>query len=222
MTTPKLASEPGAEAAGTASAQALWLELLQQVASRSAHEIKGALNGVALNLEVVRGRAGDEQLAGKRIAPFAESASAQLEGLITMTEALLALSRKGSELGSVARELRLLGALLAPAAGVAGAPLQLEIPATGSGETAVGGLAVRTVLASALLAATGRGTGSKATLGGADALDLTLSCDDGVAPMLDPRIATIANAEGIEVRGDGSTLTLSFPPRREEPTRETV
>src|SRR5437762_998561 len=53
-TTPKRASEPRAPS----GADELWLAVQQEICGRAAHEIKGALNGVSVNLEVVRSRAG--------------------------------------------------------------------------------------------------------------------------------------------------------------------
>ena len=42
---------------GYGAADALWLETLQRICGRAAHELKGALNGASVNLEVVRSRA---------------------------------------------------------------------------------------------------------------------------------------------------------------------
>ena len=47
------ASAPGRESGATA---ALWLAALQRTAVRGSHAMKNALNGVAVNLEVVRSR----------------------------------------------------------------------------------------------------------------------------------------------------------------------
>jgi len=38
------------------SVDVLWLDTLQRICTRAAHELKGALNGVSVNLEVVRSR----------------------------------------------------------------------------------------------------------------------------------------------------------------------
>ena len=70
----------------------LWLHALQRLADRAAHELNNALNGVVVNLEVVRARARPAADAG-RVAPFAEAAVEQAEGALALTGALLALSR---------------------------------------------------------------------------------------------------------------------------------
>jgi hypothetical protein len=206
--------------ATTMSAAELWLELLQQVAGRSAHEIKGALNGVAVNLEVVRSRAENPEAPASRVASFAESASGQLEALIRMNEALLALTRAPRGQGNVLRTLRALGALLAPAAEVAGKPLVLQLPGDGNGETAAEPFVVRALLASALLAAAE--SAATVSLAGPAALDCTVTRHDGLPLTLDSRAAELAAPAGVQVMSDGSALTLSFPPAREEPTREIV
>jgi signal transduction histidine kinase len=66
---------------------------LQSLAGRAAHEIKNPLNGLAVNLEVVRSRAargaGDLSSVGR----FAESASGELERAAELVQALLELAR---------------------------------------------------------------------------------------------------------------------------------
>jgi hypothetical protein len=49
------------------SVDELWLGVLQQISARAAHEMKGVLNGVAVNLEVVRSRS---EKAGASAAAF--------------------------------------------------------------------------------------------------------------------------------------------------------
>lgn len=63
--------------------------LLRDVHRRLTHEVNNALNGVAVNLEVVRVRTG---LAGEHQAgPFADRASEQLESLTALQEILRVL-----------------------------------------------------------------------------------------------------------------------------------
>lgn len=77
-----------------------WLQTLQVLAKRSTHEIRNALNGVSVNLEVVRSRLerGEEKgdLTARTVAPFARSASDQLAQLAALTEAMLMLARPAS------------------------------------------------------------------------------------------------------------------------------
>lgn len=74
-------------------APALWLSCLGRLAGRAAHELKNPLNGLALNLEVVRSRSAREGTEGSALAPYAAAASVELERTIPLVEALLALAR---------------------------------------------------------------------------------------------------------------------------------
>jgi hypothetical protein len=74
------AADAGKEALGTVSE-------LTRVAG---HEIRNALNGVAVNVEVVRSRLAKES-AGNDLMPFADRASAQVGVANALTEGLLSL-----------------------------------------------------------------------------------------------------------------------------------
>src|SRR5690606_21033317 len=77
-----------------------WMPALQELARRTSHEVRNALNGVSVNLEVIRSRldraaeAGDEVAAS--VVPFARSAAEQLDQLAGITEAFLSLSRSAA------------------------------------------------------------------------------------------------------------------------------
>ena len=104
--------------------EALWLRALQQVVDKAAHEIRDSLNGLSLNVEVVRSRSQKEG-AATALSPFATAASSQLETLTERTESLLFLARpprKGSRT-DVALTLRHLATLLVPAAKADGGAL---------------------------------------------------------------------------------------------------
>ena len=81
----------------TRTVNELWLDVLQQISTRTAHELKGALNGVAVNLEVVRSRSARADAAAASVASFAASAAGQLDAVVEMSQALLSLSRAARE-----------------------------------------------------------------------------------------------------------------------------
>jgi hypothetical protein len=64
-------------------------EPVREILRRAGHELRNALNGVAVNVEVVRSRAGREGSA-KDLASFAERASAQVGEASALTDGLLA------------------------------------------------------------------------------------------------------------------------------------
>jgi signal transduction histidine kinase len=104
---------------------------LQSLANRAAHEIRNPLNGLALNLEVVRSRAarGTGDLAS--IGRFADSASSESERAAELVQALLELARPLTgpvDLWSALRPMVVLHAAIA-AADALGAPRDEGAPA---------------------------------------------------------------------------------------------
>src|ERR1051326_7842423 len=118
-------AEPVNESA-TRSVDELWLDVLQQVSARTSHELKGALNGVAVNLEVVRSRSAKPDAAAVAVAPFAASAGDQLDAVVGMTEALLKLARPPREPVDIRETLDSLGSPGAPSARADGGSLRIE------------------------------------------------------------------------------------------------
>ena len=66
---------------------------LQRAMGRASHDVKDALNGVSVNLEVIRSRAARPDTPASAVASFGESAGHQLERLTSLIEAVLALGR---------------------------------------------------------------------------------------------------------------------------------
>jgi signal transduction histidine kinase len=65
-------------------------QAVREIIRRAGHEIRNALNGIAVNVEVVRSRSGSER-ATKDLTSFAERASAQVGEASALTDGLLAL-----------------------------------------------------------------------------------------------------------------------------------
>lgn len=75
------------------TAPSLWLGALGRLAGRAAHELKNPLNGLALNLEVVRSRSARSGIEGSALLPYANAAASELERVLPLVDALLALAR---------------------------------------------------------------------------------------------------------------------------------
>jgi signal transduction histidine kinase len=75
-----------------ARAKADALEIVGEIIRRASHEIRNALSGVAVNVEVVRSRVAREG-AATEVASFAERAGAQIVEATALTNGLLALVR---------------------------------------------------------------------------------------------------------------------------------
>jgi len=73
-----------------ARAKAAALDVVREIIRRAGHEIRNALNGVAVNVEVVRSRV-SRQGAANEIASFAERAGAQIGEATALTNGLLSL-----------------------------------------------------------------------------------------------------------------------------------
>jgi hypothetical protein len=211
-----------------AAVEVLWLDVLQHVAGRAAHEIKGALNGVCVNVDVVRSRAAS-QAAGPPtgLTRFAEAAASQLDQLVTMTEALLALTRRPRDVVDVLATAGHLVALLGPVARADGYSLTVVMsPTSGGSATSAPAVVVRLVLACTMLRALDRRTVTTCRVDVADGMVLRVECADGSTIELDPRVAQVAADAGIQVEGGPGGLSLAFPRagrssgRRSAPTRE--
>lgn len=135
----------------------LWLRALQRLTASVAHELRNPLNGVALNLEVLRGRVGRHQHEPAMLTAFAEAAVADLTIAVRLTDALLAVARP-------VRSPVEAGSVLAPIAALAGAvavsrggSLHVEVPDEIAPALDADGDALRAALATVLLAAAERG-----------------------------------------------------------------
>ena len=135
-----------------AGVDGLWLATLQRAIGRASHDVKDALNGVAVNLEVVRGRSARADAPAAAVAPFADAAAQQLERLTTLIEAVLALGRAERQPVDVAVTLRRIATVCGASSSAADAQVVVEVGDVESAVTSVAGDAVRLALAAPLLA----------------------------------------------------------------------
>jgi signal transduction histidine kinase len=129
----------------------LWLATLQRAMGRASHDVKDALNGVSVNLEVIRGRSTRPDVPAAAVAPFAEASAHQLERLTNLMEAVLALGRAERQPADVVLTLRRLAALCGASASSADAEVLVEQGDVDTATTSVPGDAVRLALAAPLL-----------------------------------------------------------------------
>jgi signal transduction histidine kinase len=199
-----------------------WLAALQQLTSGVAHELRNALNGVAVNLEVVRSRAGREGLPASALGSFAGSASDQLEQVIGMTDALMALARPGQDPATVGRIADQVAALVRPALAASGGALDLVVE--GEGTTRVPAGAVRLFIAVTMIAAVNAsraagdgsadGTASLACrvqAGGKEGVELRVEGAFTKTPSFDTGLTSLAEEYGVGVQPTERSITLTFP-----------
>ena len=181
---------------------------MQALAAHVAHDLRNALNAVAVNLEVVRGRSarGAEAAA---IAPFAATASSQLEMASAATEALLGFARAEAEpadvsaiVGRLARLLSVRGEIVVP---------ERAADATTTATSAPADL-VRAVVARSVLSAVQTGGAAPCEIGVGDGIFLRVTGGDASVPSLDPELVALASVWGVRATVRGRSLELSFPP----------
>lgn len=200
-----------------AGAELLWLETLQQLTARAAHELKGALNGVSVNLEVVRGRSAQADQPASAVERFAVAAATQLDVVIEMNEALLALARRPRDPADVTAAVRQVAGLLGPVASAARAELAVTSSVDGlASSSRAPAVVVRTVLARSVMALMDAG-GGRVQLGSSDAGTIVELVGSQEAVVLDPRVAALAADAGIGIRAAGAALTLTFPVAAPDP-----
>jgi hypothetical protein len=193
------------------STDELWLDTFQEVCARAAHEVKGVLNGVSVNLEVVRSRASRNEGGASvgSIANFAESAGGQFARLSDMAEALLMLGRPPREPVEVPATMKQLVVLLEPVANVEGHALAVS-EASGAGAVRARGNVVRLVLARALLAALDQKTDVRCDVElGDDAVVRITAGGDAIQIPAD--ICAAAARSSIRIESDGGCISLAFP-----------
>jgi signal transduction histidine kinase len=194
-----------------ADVPALWLETLQRLVERAAHEIKGALNGVALNVEVVRSRSAKAGAATSAVAPYAAAAQQQLEALTALTEALLALARPARGRCDVAVLLGRFVDLATPIARSSGGELRVgPLPDAGDALTRVAPETVRLALGAAMLAALDAPAQLSVDVRAGDSVVVVLR-RDGDAPVRMPaEIASVIADAGVRMEEQVDGIALTF------------
>lgn len=205
--------EEGRPTDAAAEVDRLWLETLGRVVSRAAHEVKNALNGVSVNLEVVRSRAERPEAPASAVQRFADTASSQLEAVIRLNEALLSVARPVRGPVDVAVLLGRLTTLLAPAAAAEGGGLVVvdEGRADGEAGTALGGNVVRLGLAASLLAALERKAVTTCRVERGEDVVIRLDTSAGGRIALPPAITEALVAAGVRMDDAAEGCSLAFP-----------
>ena len=103
----------------------LWLLTLQRALGRASHDVRDALNGVSVNLEVIRSRSARAEVPASAVAKFGDAASQQLERLTTLLDAVFGLARADRSPADVALTLRRVVAVCGAASSSADAAVLL-------------------------------------------------------------------------------------------------
>ena len=197
---------------------ALWLRTLQRAMGRASHDVKDALNGVSVNLEVIRTRAERPNRPATDVAQFADAATNQLERLTALLDAVLALSRPERDPADVEVILKRIGVLCSASASASDAQVSV---ASGGGTqdslTRVDGAAVRLALLAPLLDAstsldrTQRAPEVSCVIAGDDDAVTVQVTADGRRISMPDAAAESLRASGVRWTDDGDGLSLTFP-----------
>ena len=193
----------------TPSVDELWLRSLQRLSAHVAHDLKGALNGVSVNLEVVRSRSEKPSSTGPDVHRFAATAADQLALVIRATGALLSLARGTRGPVEVSMVARHLVNLLEEMGSTSGSRFQLTVEGGLAAETSAPLNAVRLALAECLFSvASGPGEVAVRVRGLPAPLVLITPAAD---PGLDLEVTSALGSAGIRVVIDGHGISIMLP-----------
>lgn len=193
-----------------ANVEHLWLSTLQRLAAGVSHEMRNALNGAAVNLEVVRSRATRDGVPASSLASYAGSASDQLESVIAIAEALITLNRAPLRPVTAARIVDQLLALIRPPLAANGGSARLVVE--GEGVSDVPAEVARLALAAALEAGAAAAAEHRSELlcvvRPVEGTEVEITA--GASSLsLDETVRRLAADGGIGIRVDGG-IRLSF------------
>ena len=189
--------------AAPADAGVLWLATLQRALARAAHDVKDALNGVSVNLEVVRSRASRADTPASAVAPFA------------LLDAVLALGRSEGAPADLGVTLRRIAALCSASNAASDARVTVRETHVDDARTTVSSDAVRLALVAPLLDAVSsrRGESREAVVceltSDGDTLVVRLQAD---RPVLMPAdAADVLRVSGVRWTESAQELSVVFP-----------
>ena len=210
---------PASEALA-AEAELLWLSTLQRALGRASHDVKDSLNGVSVNLEVIRSRAARPNVPASAVAAFAEAAGQQLERLTSLIEAVLALGRPERDPTDVAQTLRRVAMLCSASSSNADAVVELreaDSGMSGGTTTRVRGNVVRLALVAPLLDVVTGNAGMapsspvQCTIGGDAGHVLVTIGASGRRAAMPALVAEAVRAGGVSWTESSQDLSLAFP-----------
>lgn len=208
----RVSASPPADAAGGgggasgSSVSRLWPDALEALVGFVAHDLRNALNAVAVNLEVVRSRSARGADASG-IAPFASTAASQFEAASAAVEALVAFARPEPAPADVAAILSRLARLVSLGEGTT---LRFTDLAAGRARTAAPPDVVRAVVARSVLTALGAGHAVACEIRVGDDIFLHVTGASHTPPP-DSELVAIASAHGVRFASRDRVLELRFP-----------
>jgi hypothetical protein len=185
---------------------ALWADTLQSLANVVAHDLRNALNAVAVNLEVVRTRSA-RGVETSAIAPFAATAATNFETAAAAAEALLGFVRPEPGRVDIAAVVTRLARLLAVRPG---AGLRVSDQSDGRAATVAPPDIVRATVARSVLAAVGADERAACEIAVDDGIFLRITGATRVPPP-DSNLVAAALEAGIRITPRERSVEIRFP-----------
>ena len=201
-----------AKEADRTAIDALWLGVLARIGGHAAHEVKGALNGVSVNVEVVRTRAEKPDAAAATVGRYANAAAEQLNAVIAMSEALLWLVREPRGPIAIATVVDRIEALLGPALRADGRRLETDESLNQLVATSADANAVRLAIGGCLLVAVETSVHARC-VGEDDAGGpaVRIESRDGAALATDESLVKAVASAGIRITAEPTAIFIRFP-----------
>lgn len=199
--------QPDGSASPDGKSAALWSDTLQSLANVVAHDLRNALNAVAVNLEVVRSRSARGADASG-IAPFAATAATNFETAASAAEALLAFVRPEPGRVDVATVVTRLARLLAVRGG---SGLRVSDRSDGRAATTAPPDVARSVVARSVLAAVAEDEGAACEIAVDDGIFLRITGATRVPPPPDSDLVAAALEQGIRITPREGSIEIRFP-----------
>lgn len=193
----------------SSAVDAIWLATLQKLSAHVAHDLKGALNGVSVNLEVVRSRSERESSTGADVHRFATNAADQLAIVIRATTSLLSLTRGTRGPAEVSMVAKQIAGLLDDM--TTGGESRFQVAADGgmAVETSAPLNAIRIAVAECMLAAGGGSGPVSVRVTGLPTPVVKIT--PGKVPDLPEGALAALDAAGIRIATDGHGISIGFP-----------
>lgn len=196
-----------------ASVAAEWLGRLYDLSRPATHEVRNALNGLGVNLEVIRTRAARADAPAASVARFADAAVEQLEVLTSLTDVILSLMRPVPAPADVAGLVQRLGTLLAAIARGDGgtvtvAVAESDVPYV----TAAPGERARAAVTAMMLAAFDGAGALSCELVDAARPTLTVRREGAPLPPFPDDVAALLSGAGARLETHPDRWVAVFPP----------
>ena len=174
--------------------------------------MRNALNGVAVNVEVVRSRLGRKGTDPATVSPFAVNAADGMEHLSAFSEAFLSLARSPRQPADVGTVLGSIFTVLEPVARRTADEVRLTPPRPGTGVTSAPAETARLVLLSTALAGVRTGASVQCSVGEPTGGRFTLVFTGWFPIELPDAIVRVARGADILLDPDQSDgVVWSFP-----------